>query len=144
MLYFAYGSNLDARTCKGRSPGARQVARGVLLNHRLTFAGASEGRGGGVADVQFHKGSNVCGLLWELSDGDFVSMDRAEGVPWLYRRKTVRVHGEDRRGVDAEVYVMVTPFPAAPAEGYFNLIREAYLRLGYNPQILQQAARGLR
>ena len=70
MLYFAYGSNLNARAvtdwCRhhGHRPVGLQGGKpAVLDNYRLGFPIFSEYWGGGIADIVYDPGKYVAGAL---------------------------------------------------------------------------------
>ena len=46
----------------------------------------------GVATVEPLAGSQVHGVLWQVSDHDLATLDSAEGVPVRYRRDRLTVH----------------------------------------------------
>ena len=51
LLYFAYGSNLDADQMRTRCPTARAVSQARLPDHRLAFTHPSRRWRGGSADI---------------------------------------------------------------------------------------------
>ena len=86
MLYFAYGSNLNARAvaewCRhhGHRPIALQGGRAAVLdNYRLGFPIYCEYWGGGIADVVYDPGKYVMGVLFDLSDADLDLLDQKVG-----------------------------------------------------------------
>lgn len=98
-LYFAYGSNLDARQMARRCPGAEYLGVATLHNHVLRMDGA------GFATVIYQRGSHVQGALWDLSHANEGKMDRFEGVEEGYYRKLfvgVTYNGDQRPGASLE------------------------------------------
>jgi hypothetical protein len=106
MLYFAYGSNLNARAvtdwCRhhGHRPIALQGGRpGVLDNYRLGFPIYSEYWGGGIADVVYDPGKYVMGVLFDLTGPDLDLLDlkvgrecdRSGAEVGVYKRVEVKV-----------------------------------------------------
>src|SRR3954453_19577147 len=86
MLYFAYGSNLNARAVAEwcRHHAQRPVAlqggrRAVLDNYRLGFPIYNEYWGGGTADIVYDPGKYVMGVLFDLSETDMAILDRKVG-----------------------------------------------------------------
>jgi hypothetical protein len=86
MLYFAYGSNLDAKAVAGwcRHHGHRplQLQGGkpaVLDNYRLGFPIFSEYWGGGMADIVYGPGKYVMGVLFDLAAQELDLLDRKVG-----------------------------------------------------------------
>lgn len=111
MLYFAYGSNLDAAQMRARCRNDALAPQGVALlpGHRLGFTHRSSIRHGGVADVIPAADAEVWGGLYDLSEAEFQLLDGFEGTPYVYRRQAVTVwrDGDVRRAVEATTYVIV-------------------------------------
>ncbi len=78
MLYFAYGSNMDAAQMKERCPSAKFVCRAKLLSHRLAFTRKSVRRGCGVADILRDETNNVWGVVYELHESELEELDKDE------------------------------------------------------------------
>lgn len=92
-LCFAYGSNLDSSdldrwlTAHGASnPLTHPVAGALLPDHRYAYHYFSGSRGGGVLDVVRQPGHAVAGMLFEVMDEGWATLDRKEGVPFAYER----------------------------------------------------------
>ncbi len=130
LPYFAFGSNLDAAQMARRCPGARVVGHARLEAHRLGFAGWSPTRKGAVATVLPDAGASVMGVLYRLEAEDLGRLDAAEGHPWFYERRRVRVRAADGRYRAAWTYVLDAE-PGLPAAAYLTLIARAYARLGF-------------
>lgn len=142
VLYFAYGSNLNAVQMRHRCANARTVARANLPNHALVFGGFSPRWGGAVASVVRAPRHRVAGLLYRLDEADLRSLDRFEGHPFAYLRVVRMVldeHGHRRR---AMTYLQPQDGFAArePPPGYFRVLRDAYQRLGFDRAQLAAAA----
>ncbi|MEE6179866.1 poly-gamma-glutamate hydrolase family protein [Mycobacterium sp. 050134] len=118
--YFAYGSNLCASQMALRCPDAADPRPAVLSDHDWLINER------GVATVEPFAGTQVHGVLWQISDGDLATLDSAEGVPVRYRRDRLTVH-TDEGPAPAWVYIdhRVTPGPPRP---------------GYLPRIIDGAA----
>src|SRR3978361_2558465 len=84
--YFAYGSNLCVQQMAPRGPAAIAPRPAVLCDHDWLINER------GVATVEPFAGSEVHGVLWQLSDHDLTVLDSAEGVPVRYRRDRLTVH----------------------------------------------------
>ncbi len=127
ILYFAYGSNLNAQQIRERCPGSRLIDVGVLKNYKLGFTVFSTKRRCGCADILESNGDEVWGLIYELTPEDLTQMDGHEGHPTLYKRFTTFV--EDREGVtyEVETYAVVEKHPVhlKPSPHYFGLIASA-------------------
>ena len=79
MLYFAYGSNLDKDQMAVRCTSARYIANACLKEYRLDFTRFSKTRGCAVADVVEEDGSEVWGVIYEISEEDCNELDECEG-----------------------------------------------------------------
>jgi hypothetical protein len=82
MLYFAYGSNLNARAvadwCRHYGHPAPSLTAGksaVLDNYRLCFPIFSAYWGGGTADIVYDPGKSVSGVLFDLTDAEMAVID---------------------------------------------------------------------
>jgi gamma-glutamylcyclotransferase (GGCT)/AIG2-like uncharacterized protein YtfP len=78
MLYFAYGSNMDAGQMKERCPSATFVCRAKLPAHRLAFTLKSVERECGVADVVRDDTKDVWGVVYELPENELRDLDKDE------------------------------------------------------------------
>jgi hypothetical protein len=87
--YFAYGSNLCVRQMARRCPGAVDPRPAMLADHDWLINER------GVATVEPFDGSQVHGVVWQLTDHDLATLDSAEGVPVRYRRDRLTVHTDD-------------------------------------------------
>jgi gamma-glutamylcyclotransferase (GGCT)/AIG2-like uncharacterized protein YtfP len=141
-LYFAFGSNLDRWQMRQRCPGARIEGAATLPKHRLVFGGFSRRWDSAVASIVRDAASCVPGMLYTLGDDDLEALDRFEGVPGYYERVTRYVVDAQNQRRRAHVYQLpeaqlVTGTPGFP---YFDTIRRAYERLGFDRRILVEAA----
>ena len=107
---FAYGSNLDSRRMRGRTPSARVVGVATLERHDLRFHKRGLSCGTGKADA-FPTGEEVHrvhGVIYEIAGGELPDLDRAESLGISYDRveRTVRLETENGPvEVTAWVYV---------------------------------------
>lgn len=83
----------------------------------------------GVATVERFDGSQVHGVVWELSDHDLAALDSAEGVPVRYRRDRLTVHSDDGPS-DAWVYIDHRVEPGPPRTGYLERVIDGALHQG--------------
>lgn len=116
--YFAYGSNLDVTQMARRCPDATDPRPATLVDHDWLINER------GVATVEPFDGGQVHGILWQVSDDDLETLDRAEGVPVRYRRDRLTVYTDDGPE-EAWVYVDHRVEPGAPREGYLERIIDA-------------------
>lgn len=112
-LYFAYGANLNLDGMAYRCPKAQPVKSFYLKDWQLGFSS--------VATVRPEKGSCVPGALWKITKQCEQSLDMFEGYPNLYRKKTLRIGGDE-----IMFYVMNHDTPAEPDIGYLMTIAEGY------------------
>ena len=139
---FAYGSNLDLIQMKIRCPKSKLISKGSLSNNRLDFNRYSSGWGGGVADVIPVKGSEVWGLVFELSDTDMDSLDFYEGCykdrPSLYERSKVVINTPKGPIPDVWLYTVVEKQKfEAPTAKYLGIIKMAAARWNF-PNVYQR------
>jgi cation transport regulator ChaC len=135
IAYFAYGSNMSARTMAERAPRASLLGRARLDGFRLEFLRRSIRWQAGVADIVEADGEEVWGVLWEIADSDGALLDEKEGAGWAYRRRKVEVSLEDGRQVGAVAYEVISKEPAEvpPRPDYVALLVEAAREAGLPP-----------
>ena len=94
-----------------------------------------------MANIRRRNGSEVKGLLWEITPDCERSLDRYEGYPYLYEKKNVTVETEDGRRVRAMVYVMTKGHeaPALPTLGYYKGILDGFRQNGMDDTVVQEA-----
>ncbi len=109
--YFAYGSNLCVRQMALRCPDAADPRPAVLSDHDWLINQR------GVATVEPLAGSQVHGVLWQVSEHDLATLDSAEGVPVRYRRDRLTVHTDEGLS-PAWVYIDHRVTPGPPRPGY--------------------------
>lgn len=121
--YFAYGSNLCVNQMARRCPGAVHPRRATLADHDWLINER------GVATVEPFDGSQVHGVLWQLTDHDLATLDSAEGVPVRYRRDRLTVHTDDGPS-EAWVYIDHRVDPGPPRPGYLERIIDGAIHHG--------------
>jgi len=115
IVYFAYGANLNLDGMNTRCPGNKPICKAVLKDYRFMFKS--------VADIEEAVNHSVHGALYEITKEHLRSLDRFEGYPRLYIRKTVPVITEDGREVQAVVYQMTDRNQySRPSQGYLLTI----------------------
>ena len=115
IIYFAYGANLNLDGMNTRCPGNKPLCRAMLNDYRFMFKS--------VADIEEAVNHCVHGALYEITKEHLRSLDRFEGYPRLYIRKTVPVITEDGREVQAVVYQMTDRIQySRPSQGYLLTI----------------------
>lgn len=121
--YFAYGSNLCVRQMARRCPGAVDPRPATLADHDWLINER------GVATVEQFDGSQVHGVVWQLTDTDLATLDSAEGVPVRYRRDRLTVHTDDGP-YQAWVYIDHRVEPGPPRPGYLERVVDGALQHG--------------
>jgi len=119
MLYFAYGSNLDRALMRANCPTARPLGVAMLDNHRFIIAAC------GYASVQPRVGSNVPGVLWQITPRDEDALDRYESIATgLYDRATLPVRRQGGR-MNVLVYIACARGTGRPQPGYLERVMAA-------------------
>ena len=83
-LYLAYGSNCNMKQMVLRCAGAEMVGKAKLEGYRLAYRR-------GFLTVPEDEGQSTACAVWRLTEQDEQSLDRYEGYPRFYDKKTVRV-----------------------------------------------------
>ena len=130
MLYFAYGSNLHQQQMKKRCPGCKFLKKYILQDYQLTFRSDAC-----VADIDYKKGSNVQGALYEITERDESSLDKYEDFPILYKKIFFKCEGRDVMAYSME---KKSPFKY-PSIRYLNIIKQGYKDCGLDPKFLDEA-----
>lgn len=117
MIYAAYGSNLNHIQMKKRCPKARFLGAGKIEGYRLVFRG--------VADIERDESDFVNVGLWDITKDCLVALDRYEGFPKLYDRKTFTVQ-TDNGAINAMAYFMLADGYAYPNQFYYEIIQMGY------------------
>jgi hypothetical protein len=118
-LYFAYGSNMDARAMRQRCPGARPIGKASLQGYRF-FVGLE-----GWGSVRPSPGDIVHGVLWRLTPRDIAALHAYELLhKRLYDVRTLPVRSGTRR-VSAMIYLLRRRVEGQPRPGYAELIAAA-------------------
>jgi len=128
-LYFAYGMNTNVDSMSRRCPTALDLGPATLPDHQYRFSHH--------ADVV--PGHNmVHGVLWNITKDDLASLDRLEGYPDYYERKTVLVQ---HQGVLKEALVYYMTYDSQnslPNQGYLNIVLDGFEEHGIDTaQILE-------
>ena len=112
-LYFAYGANMDVDAMSWRCPDARPRGVFLLNNWQLNFYCH--------ATIQPCKGSAVAGVLWALTPDCEARLDRFEGYPDYYTKRTWHQDGQW-----IMFYEMTDPKTGRPSTGYVDNIAQSY------------------
>jgi len=121
-LYFAYGANMHPEAMSWRCPKARASQAVILRDWELKFYSH--------ATIEHKPGSQVAGVLWEITEDCEQNLDMFEGFPSYYTKRTWI-----QDGVQFFFYEMTSPKSGRPSEGYVLDIAESY-RFWQLPQSL--------
>ena len=126
MYYFAYGSNMNHQQMKQRCPNSRFIRKARLDGFRFVYDGNSRTRGGAVANIQESRapGSVVWGGLFEIDEDDLAALDRYEGHPRSYQRRTVTVRDEQGTDSEAIIYYRTGEDLGKPSGQYRTIVIE--------------------
>ena len=104
MYYFAYGSNMDWAQMQRRCPSSRYVAVARLPHYRFAIARHSRLRDCGTANIFADPGSEVWGIVYDVTGQDLLIMDGFEDG---YRRERVFVYdaGNGHHPMEALAYM---------------------------------------
>lgn len=131
-LCFAYGSNLSTDQMRRRCPDSKPLEKGCLKGYRLDFTGYSSVWNGSVADIVVDPGSEVWGLIYELSAEDLSRLDDYEGYPQLYTRFQTSVESLTGSISDVWVYTIVRKDNfIPPTREYMHIVKKAASELKF-------------
>ena len=104
MYYFAYGSNMNWEQMQRRCPSTRFVCVASLKDYRFAIARHSRLRNCGTANIFADSGSEVWGIVYDVSEPDLTILDGFEDG---YRREKlfVRASGDSQSPVEVLVYI---------------------------------------
>ena len=135
-VFAAYGVGLNRSEMAKHCPTAKLLGATELKNFKLAFRG---GNACAVASIEKTKGVSAPALLWEINSQDEAALDRWIGVPYLYRKTTVktRLNGA---AMDAFVYILIANKPRnRPSAFYYSTLLEGYKAAGFDTEILKAA-----
>lgn len=100
MHYFSYGSNMSGARMRKRVSSAQVITVAGLKNHRLKFHKASKD-GSSKCDIVETKifTDVVYGVVYEIDKSEEANLDRAEGLGYGYKEKTVQVTSIDNQTI---------------------------------------------
>lgn len=133
--YIAYGSNLNVQQMNQRCPKARVVGTADLNGWQLLFKGSKTGS---YLTIEKKKGATVPVAVWEITEDDERSLDRYEGFPTFYYKKTLAITytgilSGKRYSCKAMVYIMHEDRPLGlPSDYYVNVCANGYRYFGFD------------
>ena len=123
MLYFAYGSNMNWDQICDRCPSTRFDSIARAEGYRLAFTRFSKNRQCGVADIVASAGSDVWGVVFEISDDEVNVLDKSEGYSRdrdreknAYERRQLDVfrQGSNASPITVWTYIVVNKSKSPP------------------------------
>lgn len=136
IYYVAYGSNLHLGQMAYRCPGATVVGTATLEDWRLMFKGSKTGF---YATIEPYPGESVPVLLWEISSDNERSLDRYEGYPVFYHKKTFKFV-LDNKEIEAMAYIMRKDAKVGyPSQRYIDTLLTGYTDFDFDKKILNNA-----
>lgn len=135
-LYIAYGSNLNVEQMGFRCPAAKLAGTSFLKDWELIYRGSMTGA---YATIRRRKGKYVPVGIWEIKSADEAALDRYEGYPTFYQKKTLSfiLDGKKQSGL---VYIMrPDALPGIPSERYVNTVYQGYMDLNLDCRYLYES-----
>jgi gamma-glutamylcyclotransferase (GGCT)/AIG2-like uncharacterized protein YtfP len=104
LYYFAYGSNMNWEQMQRRCPSAKFVCVARLKDYRFAIARHSRLRNCGTANIFVETGSEVWGIVYDVSEQELRILDDFEDG---YRRERMLVLaiGNSQSSVEVLVYM---------------------------------------
>ena len=118
-LYFAYGSNMDAKAMGRRCPRSKALGLARLERHRLALM-----REGWLTAVRASS-SAVHGVLWDLALSDIAALDRYEGLSQGFYVKLTQPVIAERGPKQAIIYFGANSGPGVLRPAYIAEILAA-------------------
>ena len=128
MMYMAYGSNMSVKRMKERNIKFLIRKQAILVGYKMVINKMSyKDKSIGYANVVECDGCIVEGAVYEIDDNDIFKLDKYEGYPKHYNRKTLKVATDDG-SIDAVVYIAndrwVSNSELCTTEDYKSLLLE--------------------
>ena len=125
--YFAYGMNTNIAEMTMRCPRAINLGRCTLKGFELKFRLH--------ADIDRVEGSEMEGVLWDITEDCERALDRLEGYPFYYNKVEVVVNPstlvDNMTHIVAMAYTMTSKGPEElPSNGYEDCLIEGYTANG--------------
>jgi hypothetical protein len=125
--YFAYGMNTNIDEMTQRCPGAINLGRCILKGFELKFRLH--------ADIDQVEGSEMEGVLWDITEDCERALDRLEGYPYYYNKIEVFVKPNKLVNNNSHIVAMAYTMTSkgqeeAPSVGYEQCLIEGYTANG--------------
>ena len=127
--YLAYGMNTNIDEMSSRCPAAINLGRCTLQGFELKFRLH--------ADIDQVAGSEMEGVLWDITEECERALDRLEGYPYYYDKIEVTVIPNEpvnkNTRIIAMAYIMTSKGPEQPpSTSYEDCLVEGYTANGLN------------
>jgi hypothetical protein len=130
MLHFAYGANMDRAIMRKHAPSAQPLGVASLKDHRFVVTAD------GYASVEPARTATVHGVVWRITPGDRVTLDRWEcTASGQYRAEILQVLADGSRR-PALVYVGRLRGHGKPRAGYMELVLAAARAWNFPPRYI--------
>jgi len=130
-FYVGYGSNHNVVQMQARCKDAMPVCAGMMPDTLLVFSG--------VLTVEHVAGESTPVSVWHVSPRDIAALDRYEGYPRLYGKKTTHVTVRGER-VECFYYTLNKPYHESPSSPYYYAtVAEGYDDWGFDHAPLRAA-----
>ena len=139
--YLAYGSNLNKTQMKMRCPHAEVVGTSEIPGYRLLYKGSMSGS---YLTIEKAEGRSVPVGVWSVDNYDEANLDRYEGYPSFYYKKSMVLEADmengEKKTLDCFVYIMHEERPfGIPSRYYVDRCREGYRDFGFDEKVLDRA-----
>jgi len=124
-LYFAYGANMHPGHMSWRCPKAQAQGAFVLRDWELKFYCH--------ATIEPKSEATCSGVLWSITPECEQALDRFEGFPYYYTKRTWF-----QDGIQFFFYEMADPKSGTPSSGYVHDIADSYDFWGLPRQQLER------
>jgi gamma-glutamylcyclotransferase (GGCT)/AIG2-like uncharacterized protein YtfP len=122
LWYFAYGANMNLKVIKERIGIWKKSCRATLENYKLRFRNCFGFKNEGHADIEECEEEIVEGVAYLIGEDQIRILDKYEGYPDCYDRKTVTINTEQGE-LEVQTYVMNDEAPSAnPNNWYLNVL----------------------
>ena len=115
---------VNHKQMQSRCSDSHFVKRAHLKGYKLIYDGNSITRKGAVANVVKKDDSIVWGGLFEINEYDRASLDRYEGYPRSYNRKSVQIIDDEGNQYEAITYYRTGKQIGVPSEEYRSIIKQ--------------------
>jgi hypothetical protein len=125
--YFAYGMNTNLKEMSDRCPLAINLGKCTLKNYELKFRHH--------ADIDYKYGSEMEGVLWDITFDCEKALDSLEGYPFYYDKIEVVVNPIETINTMTHIIAMAYTMTSKgveqlPSTHYEKCLMEGYLENG--------------